>query len=96
MFNSGTIVEPKLDAACVTNTDYVFVKGKHLAPVLALWAVPGTVTGHSEDRTNGGKAYLVAVKVSFWDGSTTWILVEGLAMAPANCVGAPQGEQKAK
>jgi hypothetical protein len=59
--------------------------------MLALLAMPGTVTGHSEDRTNSGKAYFVAVKVSFWDGATTWLLVEGLAVAPANCVGLPPG-----
>lgn len=64
-------MEPQLDAAHVTNTDYVLVMGEHRAPVLALWAMPATVTGHSEDRTNSGKAYLVAVKVSFWDGATT-------------------------
>jgi hypothetical protein len=29
--------------------------------------MPRTVTAHCEDRTNRGKAYLVGVKVSFWD-----------------------------
>jgi hypothetical protein len=59
--------------------------------VRALWTMPGTVTGHSEDRTNNAKAYLVAVKMSFWDGATTRHLVEGLAMAPANCAGPRRG-----
>jgi hypothetical protein len=57
--------------------------------VLALWAMPGTVTATVKNRTNSGKAYLVAVKVSFWDGATTWLVVDGLAMAPANGVGPP-------
>jgi hypothetical protein len=83
------MVEPSLDASCVTNTFYLLVIG-----------ACGSVrhrNRHRNHRINGGKAYLLAVNVSFLEQRDNVAPHRGPVMAAENCAGTPaQGEQKAK